>query len=84
MRRVKFRALVVGAVCALAAGLGPAGSAAAATPAVGLALIASHLNQPVYATETPSDTSRVFIVQKGGLIRIAAERPDARDAVPEL
>src|SRR5262249_43304184 len=37
---------------------------------VGLALVASHLSRPVYVTEPPNDTNRLFIVQQGGLIRI--------------
>ncbi len=68
--RVRLRALIVGVICAILVGCAPLGSADATTRAIGLALVASHLDRPVYVTEAPNDTSRLFIVQQGGLIRI--------------
>jgi len=36
----------------------------------GLQLVTGALNTPVYATHAPGDTSRMFVVEKGGAIRI--------------
>ncbi len=38
--------------------------------AVGLELVASGLNTPVYVTHAPGDTERLFIVEKAGTIKI--------------
>jgi len=37
---------------------------------VGLQRVASGLNNPIYITHAPGDTSRLFIVQRAGTIRI--------------
>ena len=37
---------------------------------VGLQRVASGLNNPIYVTHAPGDASRLFIVQRGGAIRI--------------
>jgi len=37
---------------------------------VGLQRVASGLNNPIYVTHAPGDTARLFIVQRGGAIRI--------------
>jgi glucose/arabinose dehydrogenase len=38
--------------------------------AVGLQRVASGLNRPIYVTHAPGDEERLFIVEKGGTIRI--------------
>ncbi len=40
---------------------------------VGLAQVASGLNFPLYVTAPPGDASRIFIVEKGGTIRIVKD-----------
>jgi glucose/arabinose dehydrogenase len=37
---------------------------------VGLQRVASGLNNPIYVTHAPGDTARLFIVERGGAIRI--------------
>jgi glucose/arabinose dehydrogenase len=50
---------------------GVAASTASATPpAVALQEIAGTFDHPVYVTSPPGDTSRLFVVEQGGLIRI--------------
>src|ERR1041384_2212674 len=45
-------------------------SAAYANAAISATRVASGLNQPLYVTAAPGDTSRRFIVEKGGTIKI--------------
>jgi glucose/arabinose dehydrogenase len=55
-----------------------------ATPAVppGLALVTQALVEPVFATAPPGDTTRLFVVEKGGTIRVL--RRDSLLATPFL
>ena len=41
-----------------------------ASAAISATRVASGLNQPLYVTAAPGDTSRLFIVEKGGTIKI--------------
>ncbi|HEY2917022.1 MAG TPA: PQQ-dependent sugar dehydrogenase [Candidatus Limnocylindrales bacterium] len=52
---------------------GPGGGAAVATPAIALATVAANLSDPVFVTESPDATGRLFIVEKTGRILIEAK-----------
>jgi glucose/arabinose dehydrogenase len=74
-RGATARALVGWALLAVAAvvltSIGLAGRPApAATPAIALSLVASGLSNPVFVTESPDSSGRLFIVEKTGRIRI--------------
>ena len=47
--------------------------AAAAPPTVALAKVPGTFTQPLYMTAPPGDTSRLFVVEKGGVIRIVKD-----------
>ena len=51
---------------------------------VGLQRVASGLNNPIYVTHAPGDTSRLFIVQRGGAIRILNLASGTLEATPFL
>jgi glucose/arabinose dehydrogenase len=44
-----------------------------AVPNVALELVADGLQDPIYVTGVPGDDSRLFIMQKGGLIRVLVD-----------
>src|SRR5687768_9174698 len=51
---------------------------------VGLQRVASGLSNPIYATHAPGDTSRLFIAQRGGSIRILDLNTGVLQATPFL
>ncbi len=52
--------------------------------AVGLERVASGLNRPVYVTHAPGDENRLFIVEKGGAIKIMNVTTGEINATPFL
>jgi glucose/arabinose dehydrogenase len=48
-------------------------SPASPSPVVGLERIPGDFSEPLYVTAPPGDTSRLFVVEKGGLIRIVKD-----------
>ena len=48
-------------------------SPASPSPVVGLERIPGDFSKPLYVTAPPGDTSRLFVVEKGGLIRIVKD-----------
>jgi glucose/arabinose dehydrogenase len=77
MRASVFLAAVVGFVLSL-----PAKPAAAAIE--GLERVASGLSSPIFVTHAPGDTSRLFIAQRGGQIRILDLNTGMLQATPFL
>jgi len=57
-------------VTALAGTRSATSARAAGTPSVSLTPVASGLEQPVYLTAAPGDTTRLFVVEKTGKVRI--------------
>jgi glucose/arabinose dehydrogenase len=51
---------------------------------VGLQRVASGLSNPIYVTHAPGDASRLFIVQRGGAIRILNLSSGVLEATPFL
>jgi glucose/arabinose dehydrogenase len=41
-----------------------------AVPNLSLELVAGNLNQPIYVTQAPGDNTRLFIMEKGGNVRV--------------
>jgi glucose/arabinose dehydrogenase len=74
MRRTLTPFLAFGLLIWLPAACGSDAATAAGPPegavAVGLQEVASGLSLPLYLTAPPGDTGRLFIVEKGGAIRI--------------
>jgi glucose/arabinose dehydrogenase len=56
----------------------------ASAAAVGLQRVASGLNRPIYVTHAPGDADRLFIVEKGGTIKIMDLASGAINATPFL
>jgi glucose/arabinose dehydrogenase len=52
--------------------------------AVGLERVASGLNRPIYVTHAPGDEQRLFIVEKGGTIKIMDLATGAINSTPFL
>src|SRR5204863_1981235 len=70
-RTAQVTAVGPGATSVIATFGGSGGSAAiivSATPT--LQLVAGGLNAPLYVTQSPGDTSRLFVVEQGGRIRV--------------
>ncbi len=70
-RTAQVTAVSPGATSVVATFGGSGGSApiiVSATPA--LRLVASGLSAPLYVTQSPGDTSRLFVVEQGGRIRV--------------
>jgi glucose/arabinose dehydrogenase len=79
-RSTRIRLAVIALVAAWIAG-----SAAPATAALmGLQRVASGLSAPIFITHAPGDTSRLFIAQRGGAIRILNLNTGALEATPFL
>src|SRR5262245_4925890 len=78
-----MRLLVAGSVVA-AVVLSACGDESVGTPTIPLALqpVTTSLNFPLYLTAPPGDTARLFVVEKGGTIRII--RHDTLLAAPFL
>jgi glucose/arabinose dehydrogenase len=66
---LKLRLLAIALVIA---GCGSGGSEAAITPAEGAVRLhkVGSFDEPVYVTAPPADKSRVFVVEKGGTVRV--------------
>src|SRR5690349_1692216 len=62
MRALRIVVLAIAALAVL--------PATAQAQSLGLALISKGLKNPIYVTTAPGDSSRIFIVLKGGSIRI--------------
>ncbi len=60
------------------------GAASVFAAAVGLQRVATGLNRPVFATFAPGDTERLFIVEKGGTIKILNLSSGTINATPFL
>jgi glucose/arabinose dehydrogenase len=45
----------------------------AAPPALALELVAGGLNQPLFVTSAPGDDTRLFVVEKGGAVRVIVD-----------
>jgi glucose/arabinose dehydrogenase len=64
--------------------LGCGWAAPARADIVGLQRVASGLSSPICITHAPGDTSRLFIVERGGVIRILSLSSGALEATPFL
>ena len=83
MRRVKFRALIVGAVCAILVGCGPLGLGRCDDPRGRPGAGRLHLNRPVYVDRGAERHQPGVHRPEGRADPDPPERADARDAVPE-
>jgi glucose/arabinose dehydrogenase len=73
--------LKIGGMAALAVGLSTTAAPAAIT---GLQRVASGVGAPIFVTHAPGDTSRLFIAERGGAVRILDLNTGALLATPFL